>query len=511
MATGSFEATKDLHISSKSQDRDTPYGAESRLLLEFFQYALETYSKRVLLQFDFSTIAKGSTVSGATLTLTATGLLLPVVYANSFEVYRLTYDGWTEQATWNHQNGANVDWPGSYTGTPRTGARNDFNPIGIPVATFIQPSRMVAIGNLSGWIQDAINENDGILSLYMYQGDTPTIVPNPLITAAKEHATVDPPTIAVTWAPPTRALTITESPDAGGSIIVTTPNSYPQGVAVESGTPIYVQNNEVATITVTDAEGYGFNNWTGTDSGDVGGAGPYTITMDADKAIQANWDVTTYRLILNEGTNGTDTPAPTGGSPLHTYDVDSDVVLTWIPDALYQLDALTIVQGDTPSGGAVAAVQPAPKDNFNIQTTLTIDQLKEITSTYKLLHTVTVNTAGGANGTVTAPVILGAIGWDQYPKFAYFDRTPYGGEGGAFFYFIRAVPDAGYVVQVTASTGTIERWTQLVPFGVDHTYYKFTPADANCTITVTWVAIHADQAIGGPWQKPWNEQPWRIH
>jgi hypothetical protein len=167
--------------------------------------------------------------------------------------------------------------------------------------------------------------------------------------------------------------TLTVNNDGNGSVTLN-----PTGGTYDAGTDV--------TLTPVPNTDYVFDSWTGTDAGDVvdNGDGTYTITMDADKSIQANFILITYTLTVNNDGNGSVTLNPTGG----TYDVGTDVTLTPVPNTNYLFDSWT----GSDAGDVV--------DNMDGTYTITMDADKTIQANFILItYTLTVNNDG--NGSVT--------------------------------------------------------------------------------------------------------------
>ncbi|NEV93434.1 DUF3494 domain-containing protein [Psychroflexus sp. YR1-1] len=162
-------------------------------------------------------------------------------------------------------------------------------------------------------------------------------------------------------------------------------NTYTLTVTAQNGTvdknpnePAYDEGPDVI-LTPTPATGYEFSAW----SGDATGTNnPLTVTMDADKAITANFTlipVNTYTLTVN-AQNGTVDKNPNEPA----YDEGTDVILTPTPATGYEFSSW--------SGDATGTNNPL---------TVTMDADKTITANFTLIpvntYTLTVN---ALNGTV---------------------------------------------------------------------------------------------------------------
>jgi len=82
--------------------------------------------------------------------------------------------------------------------------------------------------------------------------------------------------VTATFTPAGVILTITSSPDTGGSISVDPPPNLGQGYA--TGTPV--------TISATVAEGYKFSHWSGSITGKDN---PVTLVMNASQEVNAHF------------------------------------------------------------------------------------------------------------------------------------------------------------------------------------------------------------------------------
>src|SRR5690606_33775106 len=120
----------------------------------------------------------------------------------------------------------------------------------------------------------------------------------------------------------------------------------------------------VVTLTATPADGYQFVGWTGDASGSEL---TVSITMDADKAVSATFEVippTMYALTLNQPENGTISADPSAPS----YEAGTVVTLTATPASGYRFTGWT---GDA-SGNVLTA-------------TVTMDADKQVSATFELI------------------------------------------------------------------------------------------------------------------------------
>jgi uncharacterized repeat protein (TIGR02543 family) len=148
----------------------------------------------------------------------------------------------------------------------------------------------------------------------------------------------------------------------------------------------YLANTTVTLTPVPDAN-YHFVSWSGMDAGDIiDTGGVYTIVMDADKSVTANFAIDTHTLTVAAGTGGTITAPP---SPVTTHDYGSVVSITAAPSTGYHFVNWT---------GDVSTV-----DDVNAaSTTITMNGDYSITANFAIdTHTLTV--AAGTGGTITAP------------------------------------------------------------------------------------------------------------
>ncbi|MEQ8905684.1 polysaccharide lyase family 7 protein [Ekhidna sp.] len=89
--------------------------------------------------------------------------------------------------------------------------------------------------------------------------------------------------------------------------------------------------NTVVSLTATPSSGYQFDGW----SGDLSGRqNPVSITMDADKSVEASF-IPIYTLTTSVVGDGSITLSPSGG----TYEEGTVVTLTAIPDSGNQLES----------------------------------------------------------------------------------------------------------------------------------------------------------------------------
>ncbi len=135
-----------------------------------------------------------------------------------------------------------------------------------------------------------------------------------------------------------------------------------------SGNPIPFPENTNVTLIPTGNSGNVFDQWTGTDAGDItdNGDGTYTITIDADKDITAEFIAgTTYDLTVNITGNGSVTAngtQVTSGTPI-SFTENSDVELIVTPDSGNQFDGWSGTDaGDVTGTGPYHIIMDANKE-----------------------------------------------------------------------------------------------------------------------------------------------------
>jgi hypothetical protein len=190
--------------------------------------------------------------------------------------------------------------------------------------------------------------------------------------------------------------TLTISSDGNGSV-----TRAPLGPTYNHGTTV--------TLTPVPNTNYQFLSWTGTNAGDISySSGVYTIYMDGNKSIKANFiAITTYTLAASSSGNGSVTLNPTGG----TYAVGTVVTLIPAPNANYHF---------------VSWSGPNASDIINTGGVYTImmNANKSVTANFTI-DTFTLTYAAGAGGSLTGETS---------------QTVDYGQEGTA----VTAVPDTGY-------------------------------------------------------------------
>ena len=157
----------------------------------------------------------------------------------------------------------------------------------------------------------------------------------------------------------------------------------------------------VVTLTPVPSTGYTFGSWSGTNAADVVNAGGiYTIVVNGNKAVTANFTANTYTLTAGNDGNGTVTLNPPGGSYAH----GTVVTLTPVPSSGYTFGSWSGANaGDVVnSGGIYTIVMNATKSITANFTPVVVNYT--LTAGNDGHGTVTLNPAGGtyaAGTTVT--------------------------------------------------------------------------------------------------------------
>jgi Fe-S cluster biogenesis protein NfuA len=177
---------------------------------------------------------------------------------------------------------------------------------------------------------------------------------------------------------PAETLTVTKTGAGAGSV-----TSSPPGIDCGATCAVGYTNGTVVTLTATPAAGSRFAGWSGACSG----IGSCNVTMDADKAVTANFVQIKTLTILKTGTGaGTVTSAPAGidCGPVCAadYDAGTVVVLTAAPAVGSRFVGWS---------GACTGTDPC---------SVTMDAAKEATANFTLRREVTVTKAGAGTGSV---------------------------------------------------------------------------------------------------------------
>ena len=133
----------------------------------------------------------------------------------------------------------------------------------------------------------------------------------------------------------TSANTYTMTPNATTNYTLTANNDGHGTVTLNPSGGTYASGTTV-TLTPVPSSGYTFSSWSGANSGDViNTSGVYTIVMNANKTVQANFTQVNYTLTANNDGHGTVTLNPTGG----TYASGTTVTLTPAPSSGYHFSS----------------------------------------------------------------------------------------------------------------------------------------------------------------------------
>jgi hypothetical protein len=117
--------------------------------------------------------------------------------------------------------------------------------------------------------------------------------------------------------------TLTAGDDGHGTVTLN-----PAGGTYASGTTV--------TLTPVPSAGYLFSSWSGANAADiVNTSGVYTIVMNGNKTVQANFTQITYTLTAGDDGHGTVTLNPAGG----TYASGTTVTLIPMPSSGYQFSS----------------------------------------------------------------------------------------------------------------------------------------------------------------------------
>jgi uncharacterized repeat protein (TIGR02543 family) len=182
--------------------------------------------------------------------------------------------------------------------------------------TLIADAGQSELWNVNGWTSSNSSFNTrGAASTKQATGDTATM----------SWTTGGYTSIATRWViaavpiHPVPIYTLTASNDGHGSVTLD-----PAGGSYAAGTTV--------TLTPVPSAGYHFASWSGDDAGDIiDTGGVYTIVMDDDKSVTANFAIDTYTLTASNDGHGSVTLTPPGG----TYDYGTTVTLTPVPSAGY--------------------------------------------------------------------------------------------------------------------------------------------------------------------------------
>jgi hypothetical protein len=160
--------------------------------------------------------------------------------------------------------------------------------------------------------------------------------------------------------------TLTAGNDGHGNMTLN-----PSGGSYPSGT--------IVTLTTVPNSGYQFSSWSGTNVGDIiNTGGVYTIVMNGNKSITANFTQIQYTLTAGNDGHGLVTVNPSGG----TYATGTTVTLTPVPDAGYQFSLWT----GTNAGDII---------NTSDIYTILMNGNKIVTADFTLIPVITVTSPNG--------------------------------------------------------------------------------------------------------------------
>ncbi len=153
------------------------------------------------------------------------------------------------------------------------------------------------------------------------------------VTVGPSQTTVD----FIRYNATTPAYTYTMAPAASSTYTLTAGNDGHGTVTLNPAGGTYDSGSTV-TLTPVASAGYQFSSWTGANSGDViNTAGVYTIVMNGNKAVTANFTQIQYTLTVSNDGHGTVTLNPTGG----TYASGTTVTMTPVPNTNYHFGSWT--------------------------------------------------------------------------------------------------------------------------------------------------------------------------
>jgi hypothetical protein len=232
--------------------------------------------------------------------------------------------------------------------------------------------------------------------------------------------------------------TLTATDDGHGSVTLN-----PAGGTYYAGTTV--------TLTVTPADCYVFNNWSGANSGDVvDTAGVYTILMSGNKTVQANFSaLPQYTLTAGNNGHGSVTLDPAGG----TYCISTTVTLTPVPDSGYVFDHWSGTNsGDiVDTGGVYTIVMNGNKTvqaNFAIALWPTLDGAA---SSGTALPNASSISFSHTTGTGTNRLMLVGVSWNC-------------GSTNQTISSITFTPEGGSAITLT------EVWTELYNWSTNYRY-----------------------------------------
>ena len=212
------------------------------------------------------------------------------------------------------------------------------------------------------------------------------------VTVAPSQTTVD----FIRYNSTSVANTYTMAPNAATNYTLTANNDGHGTVTLNPSGGTYASGTTV-TLTPVASSGYQFSSWSGTNSGDViNTSGVYTIVMNGNKTVQANFSQITYTLTANNDGHGTVTLNPSGG----TYATGTTVTLTPVPGSGYHFNTWS----GTNSGDII---------NTSGVYTIVMNANKSVTANFTLSNVAPVANADtytaekNSTMTIDAPGVLG--------------------------------------------------------------------------------------------------------
>jgi hypothetical protein len=369
-----LEAAEDTYMSSYNKTYN--YGGVN--LFKVTNNSSGT-NRGALIRWDLSSIPSNATISTASVTVYVSTSSTQTY--NMYALRRTWVEGTTSpgaasstSANWNTYNGSD-SW-GTLGAANTSSDRYDTNLWGAGSTSFSSTGSKEVSLNSSGiaviqqWVSGSL-ANYGVT----LQNYTTTSGSDNLQISSSEHTTNAGPTLNVYYCVNPTTYTLTAGNDGNGSVSLS-----PSGGTYETGT--------IVTLTPVPNSGYVFSNWTGTDADDLtdNGNGTYSITMDADKSVMANFITTTLKtLTITTDEHGTVSANPGGGA----YEEGTVVTLTPVANSGYIFSSW--------SGANAGEVY----DNLDGSYSITMDGNKVLAANFVVIpqYTLTVSTTG--NGSVT--------------------------------------------------------------------------------------------------------------
>ncbi len=242
-----------------------------------------TSRRTTLLKWNLSSIPGNATVSAASLSLYVSDAS-PLVFnlynmRQSWVEGTVTRTASTTSANWNTYNGVN-SW-GTVGAASTTSDRYDTNLWSAGTASFSTTGSKTLALNASGvevvqgWINGSLS-NYGLI-IQNYSGSTSNAV---FFSSSEATTAANRPKLNVSYCVPSGTThNLLAGNDGNGAVTLS-----PAG-------GIYIEGT-VVTLTPVPNSGYQFSHWSGGDAGDIiDTGGVYTIVMDADKSVVANFSL----------------------------------------------------------------------------------------------------------------------------------------------------------------------------------------------------------------------------